>query len=456
MQSASYAMPESQNRKVWRLAGPIILANISVPMLGVVDTAVMGHMPQAWYIGAVAVGAMIFSYVYWGFGFLRMGTTGLVAQAYGANDPVEVRALLGRALLMAVALGVGVFALQWPLISGALWFIEASEQVETLAHSYFDIRIYAAPAALANYAVLGWLLGLQRAKSALLLQVFMNGVNVVLDLWFVLGLGWGVEGVALATAIAEYSAAILGVVLALRVMREIDGQWSWARTLDPVQLKRLFVVNGDIFIRTLCLVTAFAWFTSQGASMGDTLLAANAILMNFQMIVGYALDGFAFAAEALIGAAIGAKDRKKLSAAVRATTIWAGVFALLFSLVYAVAGSLIIAGMTNIGEVREAAQTFLIWAVLSPLVSVWSFQLDGIFIGATRTRAMRNGMAISLAGFLLSVWIFVPLWQNHGLWLAFYIYMILRAITLGVCYPALVRSVEEPALVPVPATSSGN
>ena len=452
MQAAHSALPESQNRKVWRLAGPIILANISVPLLGVVDTAVMGHMPQAWYIGAVAVGAMIFSYVYWGFGFLRMGTTGLVAQAYGANDAAEVRALLGRALLMAVGLGLGVFALQWPLISGALWFIEASDQVETLARSYFDIRIYAAPAALANYAVLGWLLGLQRAKSALLLQVFMNGVNVVLDLWFVLGLGWGVEGVALATAIAEYSAAILGIFLALRVMRQIDGQWSWARTLDPVQLKRLFVVNGDIFIRTLCLVTAFAWFTSQGASMGDTLLAANAILMNFQMIVGYALDGFAFAAEALIGAAIGAKDRKKLSEAVRATTIWAGVFALLFSLIYAVAGSLIIAGMTDIDEVRETAHTFLIWAVLSPLVSVWSFQLDGIFIGATRTRAMRNGMAISLAGFLLCVWIFVPLWQNHGLWLAFYIYMILRAVTLAVRYPALVRSVEEPAPVAVPVT----
>ncbi|MBT3700557.1 MAG: MATE family efflux transporter [Alphaproteobacteria bacterium] len=434
---------ENRHRKVWRLAGPIILANVSVPMLGVVDTAVMGHLPEAWYIGAVAVGAMIFSYVYWGFGFLRMGTTGLVAQAYGANDTVEIRALLGRALLLALVLGIVIFALQWPLISGALWFIEASDKVETLAHSYFDIRVFAAPAALANYAVLGWLLGLQRAKSALMLQIFMNGVNIVLDLWFVLGLGWGVEGVALATAISEYAAAGLGIVLALRVLGQIGGQWSLDRLIDPLQLKRLFVVNGDIFVRTLCLVTAFAYFTSRGASMGDTLLAANAILMNFQMIVGYALDGFAFAAEALIGAAIGAKDRAKLIEAVRISTIWAGIFAGLFSAVYAVAGTLIINGMTDIGTVRETARTFLIWAVLSPLVSVWSFQLDGIFIGATRTRAMRNGMAISLASFLLGVWIMVPLWGNHGLWAAFYIYMIMRAVTLVVRYPALLRSVPE-------------
>jgi multidrug resistance protein, MATE family len=445
MQQMVGAGSESQNRKVWRLAGPIILSNVSVPLLGVVDTAVMGHLPNAYYIGAVAVGAMIFSYVYWGFGFLRMGTTGLVAQAFGANNSVEVRALLGRGLLLALALGIAIFALQWPLIAGALWVIEASDQVETLAHTYFDIRVFAAPAALANYAVLGWLLGLQRARSALLLQVFMNGVNIVLDLWFVLGLGWGVEGVALATAISEYAAAGVGVLLALRVLNQIGGRWSLPDLIDPVQLKRLFVVNGDIFIRTLCLVTAFAWFTSRGASMGDVLLAANAILMNFQMIVGYALDGFAFAAEALIGAAIGAKDRKALSAAVRATTIWAGIFALLFSAVYAVAGSVIIAAMTDIGTVREAAQTFLLWAVLSPLVSVWSFQLDGIFIGATRTRAMRNGMAISLASFLLAVWWFVPLWGNHGLWLAFYVYMIMRAVTLVVRYPALVRSVAEDA-----------
>jgi len=433
-------MKRTEHGKVWRLAGPIILSNVSVPLLGIVDTAVMGHLDQAFYIGAVAVGAMIFTYVYWGFGFLRMGTTGLVAQAFGAKDTGEVRAILGRALLLAAVLALAIFALQWPLINGALWFIEASAKVEDLARVYFDIRIYAAPAALANYAVLGWLLGLQRAKSALMLQVFMNGVNIVLDITFVMGLGWGVEGVALATVISEYAAAGVGLLLAARALKVMGGRWSRTLLLDAARLKRLLTVNGDIFIRTLCLVTAFAYFTSQGAKMGDELLAANAVLMNFQLFVGYALDGFAFAAEALIGAAVGGGNRRQLTDAVRATTIWAAISAVVFSAVYWIAGPAIIAAITDIAEVRAEAGRYLWWAIASPLVSVWSFQLDGIYIGATRTKAMRNGMIMSLAAFLIGVWILVPLWGNHGLWLAFYGFMIMRALTLLVPYPALVRA----------------
>ncbi len=429
-----------QHARVWRLAGPIILSNVSVPLLGIVDTAVMGHLDHAYYIGAVAVGAMIFSYVYWGFGFLRMGTTGLVAQAYGADDVNEIRALLGRSMFLAGVLAAAVIALQWPLITGAMMFIEASAEVEALATTYFEIRIWAAPAALANYAVLGWLLGLQRAKSALMLQVFMNGLNIVLDIWFVLGLGWGVEGVALATAISEYAAAALGLALAFRGLGQLGGAWRDVSLLDPDKLKHLLAVNTDIFIRTLCLVSAFAYFTSQGAAMGDVLLAANAVLMNFQLFMGYALDGFAFAAEALVGAAVGARDRSRLSAAVRTSTLWAGLFALMYGLVYWFAGTAIIAAITDIEEVREAAGTYLWWAVLSPLISVWSFQLDGIFIGATRTRAMRNGMIVSLGIFLASVWVLVPLYGNHGLWLAFYLFMIARAVTLAVRYPALARA----------------
>ncbi len=433
-------MQRSEHSKVWRLAGPIILSNISVPMLGIVDTAVMGHLDQAYYIGAVAVGAMIFSYIYWGFGFLRMGTTGLVAQAFGAGNTAEVRAILGRALLLSALLALAIMVLQWPLISGAMWFIEASPKVENLARVYFDIRVFAAPAALANYAVLGWLLGLQRAKSALMLQVFMNGLNIVLDIGFVIGLGWGVEGVAWATLISEYAAAGLGLMLALRALNVMGGSWSLARLVDAEQLKRLLAVNRDIFIRTLCLVTAFATFTSQGAAMGDTLLAANAVLMNFQLFLGYALDGFAFAAEALIGAAIGAGNRRRLTDAVKATTLWAGISAAVFMLIYWLAGSAIIATITDIAEVKAEAERYLWWAIASPLVSVWSFQLDGIYIGATRTKAMRNGMIISLAAFLAGVWYLVPLWGNHGLWLAFYGFMIMRMVTLLIPYPALVRA----------------
>jgi MATE family multidrug resistance protein len=442
-------MQQSEHRKVWRLAGPIILSNISVPLLGLVDTAVMGHLDQAYYIGAVAVGAMIFSYVYWGFGFLRMGTTGLVAQAFGARDTSEVRAILGRALLLSALLSLAIMILQWPLINGAMYFIEASEKVEDLARVYFDYRIYAAPAALANYAVLGWLLGLQRAKSALMLQVFMNGLNIGLDILFVMGWGWGVEGVALATAISEYAAAGVGLLLALRALNVMGGTWSRAQLLDGAQLKRLLAVNGDIFIRTLCLVTAFAYFTSQGAAMGDSLLAANAVLMNFQLFLGFALDGFAFAAEALIGAAIGAKNRRQLVDAVRATTFWAGLSAIGFTLVYWLAATAIIAAITDIEEVRVEAGRYVWWAILSPLVSVWSFQLDGIYIGATRTKAMRNGMVLSLAAFLVGVWILVPMWGNHGLWLAFYGFMIMRTVTLLIPYPALVRATTpEPAPEP--------
>lgn len=439
-------MKRSEHAKVWRLAGPIILSNVSVPLLGIVDTAVMGHLDQAYYIGAVAVGAMVFSYVYWGFGFLRMGTTGLVAQAFGAGDSDEVRAILGRALLLAAALALAIIALQWLLINGALWFIEASAEVESLARVYFDIRLYAAPAALANYAVLGWLLGLQRAKSALMLQVFMNGLNIVLDITFVMGLGWGVEGVALATAISEYAAAGVGLLLCLRALEVMGGNWSRAQLLDAAKLRRLLAVNGDIFIRTLCLVTAFAYFTSQGAKMGDMLLAANAVLMNFQLFLGFALDGFAFAAEALIGAAIGAGNRRQLTEAVKATTIWAGISAAVFMLVYWLAGNGIIALITDIPEVKAEAGRYLWWAIASPLVSVWSFQLDGIYIGATRTKAMRNGMMLSLAAFLAAVWLLVPLWGNHGLWLAFYGFMIMRTLTLLIPYPALVR-----ATTPAPA-----
>jgi len=440
-------MQQSEHRKVWRLAGPIILSNISVPLLGIVDTAVMGHLDQAYYIGAVAVGAMIFSYVYWGFGFLRMGTTGLVAQAFGAGDSGEVRAILGRALLLSALLSLAILVLQWPLINGAMYFVEASEKVEDLARVYFDYRIYAAPAALANYAVLGWLLGLQRAKSALLLQVFMNGLNIGLDILFVMGWGWGVEGVALATAISEYAAAAVGMVLALRALNVMGGTWSLAQLLDATQLKRLLAVNGDIFIRTLCLVTTFAYFTSQGAAMGDSLLAANAVLMNFQLFLGFALDGFAFAAEALIGAAIGGKNRQQLLDAVKATTFWAGLSAIGFTLVYWLGATAIIAAITDIEAVRVEAGRYVWWAILSPLVSVWSFQLDGIYIGATRTRAMRNGMILSLAAFLAGVWILVPLWGNHGLWLAFYGFMIMRTVTLLIPYPALVRATTpEPAI----------
>ncbi|MCH8184209.1 MAG: MATE family efflux transporter [Proteobacteria bacterium] len=430
------------NRRVLRLAGPIILANMSVPLLGIVDTGVMGHLDQPYYIGAVAIGALLFSYIYWGFGFLRMSTTALTAQASGAGDDSEVRASLARALILALAIAAFVIVLQAPIRWLGLNLIDASPDVERLADTYFSIRIWGAPAALTNYVVLGWFLGRQNAKAALALQVFMNGLNIVLDLLFVMEFGWGVEGVAAATIIAEYAAAALGLFMIARALGRMGGTWSRASIADPARLRHLFGVNRDIFIRTLALVSAFAYFTSRGAVQGDTLLAANAVLLNFFMLLSFGLDGFAHAAEALVGSAFGARDAHALKRVVRTTTLWAFAVAGLFTLAYGGLGWLLIQALTDLPEVRDAARSFLPWIVALPLVSIWSFQLDGIFLGATHTRALRNAMLVSLAFFLVFVWVLMPLWGNHGLWLALLLFMVVRAVTLVVQYPAIPRSIR--------------
>ena len=290
---------ESSFARVFRLAAPIIVSNVSVPLLGAVDTAVVGHLPDPAYLGGVAVGSTIFSFLYWGFGFLRMGTTGFVAQARGACDGAEIRAVLGRALLTAAALGLLLIALQGPIRSMALGLVGASPAVDDSAAGYVAVRIWSAPATLANYALLGWLFGMQRPKTALVLLVLTNGLNIVLDLWFVVGLGWGVPGVAGASVIADYAAGGLGLFLILRTLPGRTG-WERRRLFERTRLFALVRVNRDIFLRTLCLVFAFAWFTVQGARLGDLTLAANAVLLNLQSIMAYGLDGFAFAAEALV------------------------------------------------------------------------------------------------------------------------------------------------------------
>ena len=270
----------------------------------------------------------------------------------------------------------------------------------------------------------------------------MNGLNIVLDLLFVVEFGWGVEGVAAATIIAEYSAAALGLFMIARALRGVGGNWSRASIADPARLRRLLGVNRDIFIRTLALVSAFAYFTSRGAIQGDTLLAANAVLLNFFMLLSFGLDGFAHAAEALIGSAIGARDAHVLKRVVRTTTLWALAVAALFALAFGGLGGLLIDALTDLPEVRGAARTYMPWVVALPLVSVWSFQLDGIFLGATHTRALRNAMIVSLALFVLFVWVFMSLWDNHGLWLALVLFMVARTVTLFVQYPAIPRSLR--------------
>jgi len=428
------------HRSVLGLALPIMLSNVTTPLLGAVDTAVVGQIPDAAYIGAVALGSLVFTFVFWAFGFLRMGTTGLTAQALGAGDQDEVAACLGRSLLIALAAGTALIVLQWPIRETAFAWIDASARVETLARSYFDIRIWAAPATLANYALLGWFIGRGRTDIGLVLQLVLNLLNMALDLLFVLGFGWDVRGVALGTVVAEWCAALLGVALALRQLRRAARIGSWQRLRDPARLRRTLVVNGDIMVRSLALIFAFVWFMAQGARQGDVMLAANAVLMQFISMVAYFLDGLAFAAEALVGRAIGAAQRTGLLLAARLTTLWAVLIAALASLALLLAGGQLIDLLSVDTAVRATARSYLPWAAWAPLAGVLAFQLDGIFIGATRTRDMRQAMLLSLALFLLAWWALQPL-GNHGLWAALYVHYLARTLSLAWFLPGLVRSV---------------
>jgi MATE family multidrug resistance protein len=428
------------HRSLLRIAVPVMLSNLSTPLIGVVDTAVVGQIPDAAYIGAAAIGGLIFSFVFWGFGFLRMGTTGLTAQALGRGDAEEVSRVLGRALLVALAAGLALIVLQWPIRAAAFAAVHASPRVDGLARGYFDIRIWAAPATLANYALLGWFIGLGRTDIGLVLQLVLNLTNMALDVVFVLGLGWDVRGVALGTALAELCAAAIGIAVALRHLRGLHAGWNWPLILAPAQLRRTFAVNGDIMIRTLALIAAFFWFASQGARQGDTVLAANSILLQFISLAAFFLDGFAFATESLVGRAVGAAHRAGLTLAIKLTTAWAAAVAALVSIALLCCGPWLIGHLTVDLAARAAAERYLPWAAAAPLLGVWAFQLDGIFIGATQTAAMRNAMLLSLAIFLAAWWALRP-FGNDGLWAAFYVHYLARTATLLRYFPKLVRAV---------------
>jgi MATE family multidrug resistance protein len=425
---------------IFRIAVPVMLSNVSTPLIGVVDTAVVGRIPDAAYIGAASVGGVIFTLVFWSFGFLRMGTTGLTAQACGRHDPEEAANVLGRALLVAFAAGIALIVLQWPLREAAFAAVHASPRVESLARGYFDIRIWSAPGALANYALLGWFIGLGRTDIGLGVQLILNLANAALDALFVLGFGWDVRGVALGTLLAEISAAAVGIGIAARHLRGMGGHWSVRRILAPAELKRTIAVNGDIMIRSLALIAVFLWFASQGARQGDIVLAANSILLQFISVAAFFLDGLAFATEALVGRAIGAAHRAGLTIAVKMTTLWAAVVAAVISLVLLSCGPWLIDFLTVDSAARAAAKAYLPWAAGAPLLGVWAFQLDGIFIGATQTADMRNAMLLSLGIFLAAWWLLRP-FGNHGLWAAFYVNYVARAATLLFYYPKLVRGV---------------
>ena len=427
-----------RHRDVLAIALPMIFSNVTTPLIGAVDTAVIGQLGSAPLIGAVAVGATIFTFFYWAFGFLRMGTTGLTAQASGAARPREVLATLYRALIVAGAAGLAIVVLQGAIAAAAFTLMGASAEVGTAARTYFDIRIWSAPAALANYALVGWFIGLGRAGMAFRLQLLLNLTNIGLDALFVWGFGWGIAGVAAGTLIAETGAALVGIAVAMRAAEGVKLR-AW-RVFNAGKLKRMISVNGDIMIRTLSLLFAFSFFTVQGSRSGDLILAANAVLMHFLSVSAYFLDGVAYATEALTGKAIGARDPKRFSDAVRLSSVWAAALSLATGAAFWLAGGVIIDVMTVNAAVREVARDYLFWAALAPLVGVACFQLDGIFIGATRTRDMRNMMLISLAVYLGAWALLTPAFGNHGLWAALMVLFVVRALTLAWRFPALERA----------------
>ena len=418
------------DRRLWALAWPLMLTNLTVPLLGLVDTAVLGHLDTPEYLGAVAVGANLFSILYWTFGFMRMGTTGLAAQAWGKRDEFAQIALLLRSVLLAIGIGLLLILFHQPLIELGLTLMNPSDRVAALAAEYASIRIWSAPAVLCQYTLVGWLIGTQYARGPMVMLIVANGLNIVLDVLFVTGFGWNSRGVAMATVMAEYSAAAIGFYMVLKRMP--DGQ-GFERALFG-QLRdylRILQVNRYIMVRTIALLLVLAFFTAQGARQGDTILAANAVLITFLLVISNGLDGFANAAEALIGEAVGRNSRRQFKTVFRVAFRWSLWGSVLFTVAFVLGGRFLIGLLTGIEEVRATAWDYLPWLWMLPLASVWGFLLDGVFIGATRTRDMQNTMLFSALVVFLPVWWLTTGWGNHGLWFSLICLMLARAISMG-------------------------
>lgn len=419
----------SSDKHLWRLALPMILSNITVPLLGLVDTAVIGHLDSPVYLGGVAVGTTTTSFLFMLLLFLRMSTTGLTAQAFGANDkPALARALM-QPLLIALFAGLAFILFKTPLTHLALSLVGGNSDVLHQAALFMHIRWLSAPAMLANLVLLGWLLGVQYARAPVVLLVVGNLVNVLLDLWFVIGLKWGVEGAAAATAIAEYVTLMVGLVMVWHVLKMRGVSFPLLKTAWRGNVGRLLRLNRDIMLRSLLLQLCFVSLTFFGARLGSDTVAVNAVLLMFLTFTAYALDGFAYAVEACSGEAWGARDAQKLLVVWQAACRQAGLVALMFSVIYALAGTHIVALLTSLPELQQQADRYLFWQILLPICGVWCYLLDGMFIGATRASEMRNGMVIAALGYGATL-LLVPSLGNHALWLAVTVFLTLRGLSL--------------------------
>lgn len=424
------------NKEILRLAIPNIVTTLTVPLLGFADFALMGRMPSEAYINAIGVGTAIFNMIYWGFGFLRMGTTGMSAQAFGSNNSKQLSFTLYRALSVALVIGLLLLLLQWPLLKLSLSFFSATSQEKAFAGTYFNIRIWAAPAVLSLYVLYGWFLGIQQATYVMYVAIFLNLLNVGLNFLFVYGLGMDVDGIALATVIAQYSGLVLAVVIALWKFRSYFKPWTKEVLGHMEAITEFFTVNTDIFIRTLCLVFTFTFFTAVSGEFGSEAMAVNLLLLQFMHLLSYGVDGFATAAESLVGKYYGARNEEQYRKAIRYSFAWGGALALLYMLVFGLFNRPILHILTDLEDLVELAQTYIWWIVAMPLVNGVAFIWDGIYIGRTGTKAMRNNMLV--ATFLLFVPAFFLLRNvigNHALWLAMFLFMLARAVGLSILAP---------------------
>jgi MATE family multidrug resistance protein len=441
VESPSSSSFEVTTARVFAIAGPAMVANQTAPLIGIVSTTAIGRLGDATLLGGVAMTSVIFDCLFWLFGFLRMSTVGFTAQSLGAGEMAELPALLARGLVLAVLIGTGLIALQVPLAAVLLEAMGGSEGVTRAAKTYFNIRIWSSPLALANYVVLGWLIGQARAKLALAVQVAINLINVAATALLVLGLDMGIAGAAIAAVIAEAFGLGLGILIARRL---VQGRLAVSRKtlLDRERLMRLLSVNGDIMIRTAALISAFLFFTAQGARAGDVTLAANSVLNNFLLVSGFFLDGLANAAEQLCGQAFGARDKKAFSTATRLVVSWGFAFALAVAMVFALFGPTLIDIMTASEAVRHGARDYLWFVIASPLLAVFAFAFDGVYIGATWARDMRNLMVLSFLIFL-TAWLALRSFGNAGLWGALLFFYAARGGLEALRYPALLRASFE-------------
>ena len=426
--------PENINKQIVRLAIPNIISNFSIPLLGAVDTALMGRLETQHYLGAVGIGGAIFSFIYWGFGFLRMATTGLTAQAYGENDRTECGLLLQQGISIGIIGSLLLLVLQWVLADACFALIETSSEVEQLARTYFHIRIYAAPATLCLHAFHGVFLGLQNAHYPMLLTILVNIVNIGLNLIFVNVLGMKVEGVALATVIAQYVGLILASVIFLTRYRNLLTTWDFRKVLAFSKLKRFLSISSDIFIRTLCLVFSHAFFTAKSAALSDAFLAINTILLQYINLISYSIDGFAFAAESMIGKYTGAQDMQNLKRTTRNIFLWAFLFGGMVTLIFVLFGKQLLYFFTDKLKLIEQAKPYLVWIIIAPVVNVAAYIWDGIYLGATASKVLRNSMIVAMLLFLSAVYLLMP-FGNHGLWCALTLLLVARGVVLTVLAP---------------------